>query len=99
MSQIKTIVKFIYFIKRELIESIAQATVSATGSNKIHYQFLKHLPDVSIGLLLLLLNNLWQTQDFPDGWREATVITVPKHGKDQTNPNNYMPIALTSWCA
>ena len=25
--------------------------------NELHYQFLKHLPDVSIELLLLLLNN------------------------------------------
>ena len=69
----------------------------------IHYQFLKHLTVVSIELLLLLLNNLWQSQDFSDGLREATVIPVPKLGKDQTNPNNYSPIALLVfaklWCA
>ena len=63
----------------------------------IHYQFLKHLPDVSIELLLLLLINLWQSQDFPDGWREATVTTVPKLRKDQTNTNNCSPIALSSY--
>ena len=43
-----------------------------------------------------LLNDLWQSQDFPDGWREATVIPIPKPGKDRTDPNNYRPIALTS---
>ena len=58
------------FSKREIIKSIAQATDSATD------------PDVSLDLLLLLLNDLWQSQDFPDGWREATVIPVPKPGKD-----------------
>ena len=84
------------FSKRELIKSIAQATDSATGPDEIHYQFLKHLPDVSLDLLLLLLNDLWQSQDFPDGWREATVIPIPKPGKDRTDPNNYRPIALTS---
>ena len=84
------------FSKRELIKSIAQATDSATGPDEIHYQFLKHLPDVSLEPLLLLLNNLWQSQDFPDGWREATVIPVPKPGKDRIDPNNYRPIALTS---
>ena len=47
------------FSKRELIKSIAQATDSATGPDEIHYQFLKHLPDVSLDLLLLLLNDLW----------------------------------------
>ena len=46
--------------------------------------------------MLLLLNDLWQSQDFPDGWREATVIPIPKPGKDRTDPNNYRPIALTS---
>ena len=84
------------FSKRELIKSIAQATDSATGPDEIHYQFLKHLPDVSIELLLLLLNNLWQSQDFPYGWREATVISVPKPGRDRTDPNNYRPIASAS---
>ena len=84
------------FTKRELIKSIAQATDSATGPDEIHYQFLKHLPDVLLELLLLLLNNPWQSQDFPDGWREATVILVPNPGKDRTDPNNYRTIALTS---
>ena len=84
------------FSKRELIKSIAQATDSATGPDEIQHQFLKHLPDVSRDLLLLLLNDLWQSQDFPDGWREATVIPIPKPGKDRTYPNNYRPIALTS---
>ena len=74
--------------KRELIKSIAQATDSATGPDEIHYQFLKHLPGVSLDLLFLLLNNLWQSQDFLDGWREATVIPVPKPGKHRTDPNN-----------
>ena len=36
------------FSKRELIKSIAQATASATGPDEIQYQFLKHLPDVSL---------------------------------------------------
>ena len=66
------------FSKRELIKSTTQATDSATGPDEIHYQFLKHLPEVSLELLLLLLNNLWQSQDFPDGWSEATVIPIPK---------------------
>ena len=75
------------FSKRELIKSITQATDSATGPDEIHYQFLKHLPDVSLDLLLFLLNDLWQSQDFPDGWREATVIPIPK------------PVFAKSWSA
>ena len=66
------------FQKKNLLNLSLRQTGLATGD--IHYQFLKRLPDVSIELLLLLLNNTWQLQDFPDGWREGTVIPVPKLG-------------------
>ena len=32
----------------------------------------------------------------PKSWKEATVIPIPKPDKDNTNQNNYRPIALTS---
>ncbi len=41
-------------------------------------------------------NNIWDTGTFPDSWKEATIIQVAKPGKDDTNPSNYRPIALTS---
>ena len=86
--------------KTDIAETLATSFAAKSDHYQekfeIHYQFLKHLPDVSLDLLLLLLNDLWQSQDFPDGWREATVIPVPKPGKDRTDPNNYRPIALTS---
>ena len=33
---------------------------------------------------------------FPHSWHQATIIPIPKPGKDHTNPSNYRPIALTS---
>ena len=33
---------------------------------------------------------------FPEDWRLATVIPIPKQGKDPDEPTNYRPIALTS---
>ena len=38
----------------------------------------------------------WTTGVFPDSWRLATVIPIPKPGKDHAEPTNYRPIALTS---
>ena len=38
----------------------------------------------------------WETGKFPESWEQATVIPIPKPGKDHTEPNNYRPIALTS---
>ena len=66
------------------------------GPDDIHYQIIKHLPDISLYALLDLFNDIWDDGVFPPGWREATIIPIPKPGKDHTNPSNYRPIALTS---
>ena len=62
----------------------------------IHYQFLKHLPEISLQLLLQLLNSIWTSGDFPVQWQQGIVIPVPKPNKEYTDPNSYRPIALTS---
>ena len=56
---------------------------------------MKHLPDTSLSVLLKTFNDIWETVNVPKSWKEATIIPVPKPGKDNTNPNNYRPIALT----
>ena len=43
-----------------------------------------------------IFNYIWTTGKFPDGWQYATIIPIPKPGKDHVEPNNYRPIALTS---
>ena len=40
-------------------------------------------------------NDIWETGNVPKSWKEATIIPIPKPGKDNANPNNYRPIALT----
>ena len=45
---------------------------------------------------LHIFNDIWATGVFPDSWRLATVIPIPKPGKDHAEPTNYRPIALTS---
>ena len=39
---------------------------------------------------------MWETGKFPESWELATVIPIPKPGKDHAEPNSYRPIALTS---
>ena len=39
---------------------------------------------------------MWETGNFPESWELATIIPIPKPGKDHTEPTNYRPIALTS---
>ena len=43
-----------------------------------------------------LINVHWESQAFPESWREAILLPIPKPGKDQQNQNNFRPIALTS---
>ena len=57
---------------------------------------IKHLPDSSKSALLEVFNHIFKTGEFPSTWREATIIPIPKPGKDNTVPGNYRPIALTS---
>ena len=58
---------------------------------------LKHLLATSLETLLNRFNYIWTTGKFPDGWQYATIIPIPKPGKDPAEPNNYRPIALTSY--
>ena len=91
------IMKFITnFNLYELVETVQLSHDSATGPDEIHYQMLKHIPDTSLETLLNIFKYIWTTGKFPDGWQYATIIPIPKPGKDPAEPNNYRPIALTS---
>jgi Reverse transcriptase (RNA-dependent DNA polymerase) len=80
----------------ELRAAIHKAHDSATGPDHIHYQMLKNLPESALDTLLRVFNDSWITGNFPSAWSEATIIPIPKPGKDPTDPENYRPIALTS---
>jgi potassium voltage-gated channel Eag-related subfamily H protein 8 len=60
----------------------------------IHYQLLKHLPESALQTLLDLMNGIWETCDLPSIWKLASVIPIPKPGKDHSEPSNYRSIAL-----
>lgn len=80
----------------ELQCALVKAHDTAPGPDNVHYQMLKHLPDAALCTLLKIFNNIWETDNFPPSWSKATVIPLPKSGKDPTIPGNYRPIALTS---
>ncbi|WP_419651044.1 RNA-directed DNA polymerase, partial [Thiolapillus sp.] len=62
----------------------------------MHYKLLTNLPESSLTLLLTVFNSIWESGIFPPSWRKATIVAIPKPGKDSSDPNNYRPIALTS---
>ena len=85
-----------FFSLSELRTALSKAHDTATGPDNIHYQLIKHLPEPCLILLLDIYNDIWESGNFPPSWHEATIIPIPKPGKDHTNPTNYRPIALTS---
>ena len=60
------------------------------------------LPDLKtnsweiIRSLLDIYNEIRNGGVLPSQWREATIIPIPKAGKNLSDPGNYHPIALTS---
>ena len=80
----------------ELWDAISKSHDSAVGPDDIHYQMLKHLPPNAVNTLLQALNNIWFADNFPPSRRTSTVIPIPKPAKVASDPNNYLPIALTS---
>ncbi|GFO13725.1 RNA-directed DNA polymerase from mobile element jockey [Plakobranchus ocellatus] len=69
---------------------------SASGPDGVFYQFQSHLFESCLHILLKLFNNIWATGGIPPSWRKASVVPIPKPGKDPSDPSNYRPIALTS---
>ena len=84
------------FRLRDLRRSIIKAKPRAPGPDGIHNNLLKHLPEDTLKILKEILNKIWISADFPQQWRAATMIPIPKPNKDHTDPLSYRPIALTS---
>ena len=70
--------------------------ITLQDQTKMHYQMLKHLPENALVTILQIFNDIWTTGVFPENWRLATIIPIPKPGKNPAEPTNYRPIALTS---
>ena len=80
----------------ELETALNNSNNSSAGPDEIPYGILKQLPETGKECLLKVMNHIWETGDFPPHWKEATVLPIPKPGKDLSDPKNYRPIALTS---
>jgi hypothetical protein len=46
--------------------------------------------------LTYVFNSCIKSCYFPNTWKHASVIPIPKPDKDHTNPSNYRPISLLS---
>lgn len=80
---------------RQIIKTLK--TNKATGPDGIPTKALKQLPRKSIVHLTKIYNACLKYSHFPTQWKEATIITLPKPGKDPTKTSNYRPISLLNY--
>ena len=67
---------------------------TAPGDDKITYKALKNLPNETLNLLVKLFNIILKTGYYPDIWKHATGVMIPKPNKDPKIALNYRPISL-----
>jgi hypothetical protein len=68
----------------------------APGPDNIGNRALKRLPEKALVALTGIANGIFRVRHFPQRWKTANVIFIPKPGKDPKFPQNHRPISLLS---
>ena len=64
------------------------------GTDGINYKVLKNLPNKGSIYITKLANAMMLLGYFPEQWKTAKIIVIPKPGKNLALPENYKPISL-----
>ena len=88
-------------IKKKKIVAIIKKLkpFKASGPDNIQNILLKNLPDEAIAYLTQIINCIIKLAHFPQCWKSARVVCLPKPGKDPKFPQNYRPISLLNTMA
>lgn len=81
------------------IDEIATAMASyarfkSPGSNGLPIEFYSQFSELITPKLLTLYNHLFEPFTLAPSMREATIVLLPKPGKDPGYPESYRPISL-----
>ena len=68
-------------------------TNKAIGGNGIPAKLFKILKDDAVKVLHSIYQQIWETQQWPQGWKWSVFITIPKKGNAK-ECSNYHTIAL-----
>lgn len=68
---------------------------SAPGPDGVTNKMLRNLDDKSIRIITAEINRIWEAGVFPDEWKVASVVLIPKPGRSP-GAENLRPISLTS---
>jgi hypothetical protein len=66
----------------------------APGPDLITNLVLRNLSRKALNFIKHIINAMFQLSYFPDQWKEAVVLPIPKPNKPHNMPQNYRPISL-----
>ena len=69
---------------------------TATGTDKVAYPMLKHLPRSGMDFLLHIFSLPWSSHSFSSVWKTSSIIPIYNMGKPLDSPASFRPISLTS---
>lgn len=79
----------------EILKAIAEfPKAKAPGSDGLPVEFYSTYSEILIPRLLKLYNSIFAESELPASMREATIVLIPKPGKDPHLPESYRPISL-----
>ena len=81
---------------RELNSALASVGETSPGIDGVAYSMIKNSSQSFRIQILHLFNEIFQKGVFPDTWKIASIIPIPKPNKDHSSPLNFRPISLTS---
>ena len=85
------------FTGEELRRQLLRCSLrKAPGPDGVCTEHLCHLGPRARSALLGLINASWMAGKVPSEWRRATIVPIPKAGKDKKKVSSFRPIALTS---
>ena len=83
------------FKVKEVISMIKNLkTKKAPGYDSIDGHILKNIPLKATRFITILINSSLRLEHFPDQWKVAQIILIPKPGKDHNLVSSYRPISL-----
>ena len=82
---------------KEIVHLIKKLKNSKSpGLDNITSILLKNLPRTALAYIQTIFNLCLQNFYFPNCWKKASVVAIPKHHKDLTHSSSYRPISLLS---
>ena len=70
-------------------------TNKASGGDRVPVELFQILKDDAVKVLLLICQQIWKTQQWPEDWKRSVFIPIPKKGNTKEG-SNYHTIALIS---